>query len=257
MITLPKNERREINRASKKKIWLYGLPFSGKSTLADKFPEPLFLNTDGNTNNITGQAMQLKRDVKMNGRMKEETLPWEIFKSIIESLEVEQSNPNRFKTIVVDLLEDTREYCREYMYKKMNVEHESDAGYGKGYDMIATEYLGTIKRLMNLDYENIILISHEDSSKDITKKSGDKLTSIRPNIPEKIANKIAGMVDIVGRVIAYSDTDRRLSFKADEVVFGGGRLGVTGKEIPCNYDDLMKVYAEVSQPAGEVKTSRI
>ena len=50
---------------------------------------------------------------------------------------------------------------------------------------------------MNLDYENIVLISHEDTSKDITKKSGDKITAIKPNIADKVANKIAGMVDIV------------------------------------------------------------
>lgn len=244
MIILPENKRVEVNNTVKKKIWIYGKPFAGKSTLADKFPDPFFLNTDGNVNNITGQRYVIKRKVEMEGRIRKETLPWEIFKEMIDTLEV---NRGGFKTLIVDLLEDTREWCREYMYQKMNVEHESEAGFGKGYDMIATEYLGTIKRLMALDFENIILISHEDSSKDITKRNGDKLTSIRPNLTEKLANKIAGMVDIVGRVIAYSDTDRRLSFKADDVVFGGGRLNVRGQEIPCNYDELMKVYDEANK----------
>lgn len=244
MITLPENKRKPINQTAKKKIWLYGGPFSGKSTFADKFPDPLFLNTDGNIGNITAPAISIKRIVKMSGRIKEETLPWEVFKAAIEELEKKE---NTFKTIVVDLLEDLREYCREYMYRKMNVEHESDAGFGKGYDMINTEFLGTIKRLMNLDYENIILISHEDTSKDITKKSGDKLTSIRPNINEKLANKVAGMVDLVGRVIAYSDTDRRLSFKADDVVFGGGRLNIKGQEISLDYNKFLEIYSNDSK----------
>ena len=82
----------------------------------------------------------------------------------------------------------------------------------KAWDKVRTEFLSTMKRLMNMDYENIILISHEDRSKDITRKSGDKLTSIKPNIQDKIANKVAGMVDIVARVVADGD-NRILSFK--------------------------------------------
>lgn len=253
MIILPENKRVEINNSVRKKIWIYGKPFAGKSTLADKFPDPLFLNTDGNVNNITGQRIVIKREAEMDGRIRKETLPWETFKEIIDTLEV---NRGGFKTLVVDLLEDTREWCREYMYQKMKVEHESEAGFGKGYDMIATEYLGTMKRLMALDFENIVLISHEDSSKDITKRNGDKLTSIRPNLNEKLANKIAGMVDIVGRVIAYSDTDRRLSFKADDVVFGGGRLNVRGQEIPLNYDELMKVYDDANKSTTAQPTTQ-
>lgn len=250
MITLPENKRKPINQAAKKKLWIYGSAFSGKSTFADKFPDPLFLNTDGNIGNITAPAIPIKRIVKMNGRIKDETLPWEVFKETIEELEKKQ---NTFKTIVVDLLEDLREYCREYMYQKLGIEHESDAGFGKGYDMINNEFLGTIKRLMNLDYENIILISHEDTSKDITKKSGDKLTSIRPNINEKLANKVAGMVDMVARVIAYSDVDRRLSFKADDVVFGGGRLNIKGQEISLDYNKFLEIYSNDSKTT----TSRI
>ena len=37
---LPKNERRNIETIQKKVIWLYGSPFSGKTTIANKFPDP-------------------------------------------------------------------------------------------------------------------------------------------------------------------------------------------------------------------------
>lgn len=99
-----------------------------------------------------------------------------------------------------------------------------------------------------MDYENIILISHEDRSKDITRKGGDKITAIKPNLPDKVANKIAGMVDIVARVVADGD-ERTLSFKTNEVIFGGGRLTVTKKEIPLDYDDFMAVYDEANGKA--------
>ena len=126
------------------------------------------------------------------------------------------------------------------MYDQLGITHESDDSF-RAWDKVRTEFLSTIKRLMNLDYENIILISHEDSSKDITKRTGDKITAIKPNINDKIANKIAGMVDIVARVYA-EDKNRMLSFKADEVVFGGGRLKLRTKEIDLDYEKFMEVY---------------
>lgn len=103
-----------------------------------------------------------------------------------------------------------------------------------------------------LDYENIILISHEDTSKDITKRSGDKITSIRPNLAEKVANKVAGMVDIVARVVADGE-NRRIEFKQDEVIFGGGRLSnIKDTVIELDYDEMMKVYtSEIKEETVE------
>ena len=49
------------------------------------------------------------------------------------------------------------------------------------------------------------------------------------------------MVDIVARVYA-EDKNRVLSFKADEVVFGGGRLKLRTKEIELDYEKFEEVY---------------
>ena len=216
---LPKNERRNIEKIEKKVVWIYGAPFSGKTTFANYFPDPLMLNTDGNIKFVDAPYLPIKDVVTTSGRMTNRKLAWECFKETIAELEKKE---NTFKTIIVDLLEDCYEHCRLYMYQQMGITHESDDSF-KAWDKVRTEYLSTLKRLMNLDYENIILISHEDTSKDITKRGGDKITAIKPNLQEKAANKVAGMVDIVARVVADGDK-RVLSFKADEVVFGGGRL---------------------------------
>lgn len=239
---LPKNERRNIEKVNKKTIWIYGAPFSGKTTFANEFPDPLMLNTDGNIKFVDAPYIAIKDEVTVTGRMTHRKLAWEVFKEAILELEKKE---NSFKTIVVDLLEDTYEYCRLYMYNQMGITHESDDSF-RAWDKVRTEFLSTLKRLMNLDYENIILISHEDTSKDITKRSGDKITAIKPNLQEKAANKVAGMVDLVARVIA--DDDRRiLSFKSDEVIFGGGRLKTPVNEIELNYDNFIKVYNEADK----------
>ena len=242
---LPKNERRNVGQIQKKVLWLYGAPFSGKTFLANRFPDPLMLNTDGNIRFVDAPYVSIKDEVVVEGRMTKRTLGWQVFKDSIAELEKKQ---NDFKTIVVDLLEDTYEQCRLFMYDQMGISHESDDSF-RAWDKVRTEFLSTLKRLINLDYENIILISHEDTSKDITKKGGDRITAIKPNLQEKTANKVAGMVDIVARVIADGE-DRTLNFKTNEVIFGGGRLNVTNNTIPLEYDDLMKVYEEANQMAS-------
>lgn len=248
---LPKNERRDIQKINKKVVWLYGVPFSGKTFLANKFPDPLMLNTDGNIKFVDAPYLSIKDDVKVEGRQTKRTLAWQVFKEAIAELE---KKDNDFKTLVVDLLEDMYEHCRLYMYDKLNITHESDDSFA-AWDKVRTEFLSTLKKLMNMDYENIVLISHEDRSKDITRKSGDKITSIKPNLQDKVANKVAGMVDIVARVVADGD-ERTLSFKTNEVIFGGGRLTVTEKVIPLDYDEFMKVYQEANaRVVGGSKTT--
>lgn len=237
LLLLPKNERRKIGDITKKTLWIYGKPFTGKTTFANKFPDPLMLNTDGNIKFVDAPYIPIKDEVTVTGRLTKRKFAWEIFKETIDELEKKE---NTFKTIVVDLLEDLYEYCRLYMYDQLGITHESDDSF-RAWDKVRTEFLSTIKRLMNLDYENIILISHEDATKDIMKKSGENFTAIKPNLNDKVANKIAGMVDVVARVYV-DDKQRILSFKSDEVIFGGGRLKLRAKEIDLDYEKFREVY---------------
>lgn len=241
---LPSTERRNIEKVDKRVMWIYGVPFCGKTTFANAFPTPLMLNTDGNIKFVDAPYIRIKDDVKVEGRMTKKTLAWQVFKDVIDELE---KKDNEFKTIVVDLVEDLYEYCRLYMYDQMGIKHESDDSF-KAWDMVRGEFLNTLKRLMALDYENIILISHEDTSKDITKKGGDKITAIKPNMQDKVALKVAGMVDIVARIVADGDV-RTFNFKSNEVIFGGGRLKTDAKDIPLDVNALFAVYDEANKNA--------
>lgn len=242
---LPENKRRNIEAVEKRVLWIYGVPFCGKTTFANAFPDPLMLNTDGNIKFVDAPYIRIKDEVKVEGRQTKRTLAWELFKDTISELEKKE---NSFRTIIVDLLEDLYEHCRLYMYQQMGITHESDDSF-RAWDKVRGEFLNTLKRLMNLDYENIILISHEDTSKDITRKGGDKITAIKPNLQEKVANKVAGMVDVVARIVADGDA-RTFSFKSNEVIFGGGRLKVNAKDIPLDVDALFAVYDEANKNAA-------
>jgi len=126
------------------------------------------------------------------------------------------------------------------MYDKLGITHESDDSY-RAWDKVRTEYLSTMRRVTNLPYENIILLSHEDATKDLTKKTGEKITSIKPKMADKVADSIAGMVGFVGRV--YVDEGKHLlSIRSDEVVYGGGRLGINNVVIPLAWDEVIKLF---------------
>lgn len=218
-----------------KKIWVYGSPFSGKTTFATKAADHFVLSTDGNAQYTTDSYKVITDEVTVMGRITKRKLAWEVFKEEIEKLEA----GGKYKTIIVDLVEDTYEMCRIFMYQKLGISHESDDSF-RAWDKVRTEYLSTMRRLLNLPYD-IILISHEDMSKDITKKSGENITAIKPNITDKVANKLAGMVALVGRTVVEGDK-YTLQIKTDEVTFGGGRLGVNNVVIPLEWDEVVTLF---------------
>ena len=241
-MNLPKAERRTETKALRRTMWIYGAPYTGKSTFADSAPMPLFLNTDGNAGYLTAPFISIKDEVKVEGRLTKRKFAWDVFKETIEELE---KGGNGFKTIVLDLVEDTREMCRLYMFNKLGITHESDDSY-RAWDKIDLEFMSTMRRFCNLPYDNIVIISHEDTTKDLTRKSGDRITSIKPNLREKNANKLAGMVGFTGRCIVDEGV-HKLEIKCDEVVFGGGRLGLTNVTVPLDWDEVAKLFENTKE----------
>ena len=237
MATLPKNERKTVVTPTKRVIWLYGKPFTGKTTLADSAPDPLMLNTDGNAQYATAPSVPIKDEITVVGRMTKRKYAWEVLKDYIDELEKGQ---NDFKTIVLDLLSDAYEMCRLYMFNKLGITHESDDTF-RAWDKVENEFMTQIKRITNLPYENIILLSHEDATKDLTKKSGDKFSSVKPKMRDKIADSVAGLCGVTGRTYV-NDGKYYLSVKSDEVQFGGGRLGINNVEVPLNWDEVIKLF---------------
>ena len=139
--------------------------------------------------------------------------------------------------MALDLVEDLYEHCRTYVFNQLGIKHETDAGYGKGWDMVRTEFLRQMKRLKTLGYQ-VIYISKEVVN-DITYASGAKVSTFKPNIPDKIANVLAGTVTLTLR--AYMDErGRYLNLRKAENIFGGGRIDF--KRDTCALD--VKAFAE-------------
>ncbi len=249
---LPENKRRERKIDLNPDMWIYADSYVGKSTFVDKFDDLLFINTDGNVDNTTSPVIPIKDEITVTGRLTTRKFAWEVFLDIVAELEKKE---NDFKRVCIDLVEDLYEHCRLYTYDKLGIEHEQDAGYGKGWDMVRTEYLSTIKRLKSLGYQ-IIYISKENLS-EITLKNGSKITTIKPNINDKVANILAGTVDLTVR--AYMDgEDRFLQLEKKENIFGGGRFDFKVDKVKLDKDEFItalkeaqagiKTYSKMTEP---------
>ena len=218
MLVLPKNERRPEEIITAPDMWIYADSYVGKSTFVDHFDDVLFINTDGNTQNITSPYIQIADELVHEGRMTKKILAWAKFREVIDELE---KHDNTFKVIALDLVEDLYEHCRFYVFDQLGIKHESDGGYGKGWDMVRTEFLSQMKRLKSLGYR-IIYISKELVT-EITYANGMKVSTFKPNIPDKVANVLAGTVTMTLR--AYMDERGHfLQLRKNENVFGGGRI---------------------------------
>lgn len=243
---LPSNQRREKKIDKNPDLWIYAQSYVGKSTFIDQYEDLLFLNTDGNTDNTTAPVIKIANEVTVTGRITNTKFAWEIFKEVIAELEKKE---NDFKRVCIDLVEDLYEHCRLYVYNKYGWEHESDGGYGKGYDLVKTEFLSNMKRLKALGYQ-IIYISKEVIT-EVNLKNGNKLTSYKPNIGDKVANVLAGTVDLTIR--AYMKGEERLiQLAKDENVFGGGRFNFKIKTCKLDMKEFTNALIGAQEIVGHV-----
>ncbi|MDU1031630.1 AAA family ATPase [Clostridium paraputrificum] len=243
---LPSNKRREKKIDKNPDLWIYAQSYVGKSTFIDQYEDLLFLNTDGNTDNTTAPVIPIANKVWYEGRIQKKQFAWEIFLDVITELEKKE---NDFKRVCIDLVEDLYEHCRLYVYDKYGWEHESDGGYGKGYDLVKTEFLSNMKRLKALGYQ-IIYISKEVAT-EVTQKNGNKYTTYKPNIGDKVANVLAGTVDLTIRAYMKGE-DRFIQLAKDENVFGGGRFNFKTKTCKLDMSEFTEALIGAQELVGHV-----
>ena len=113
-----------------KKTVIYGPEGIGKSTFASKFPDPVFIDTEGST-----------RDMDV-GRLPAPT-SWNM---LLEEVKYVIQNPSVCKTLVIDTADWAEQLCSVGICDKYQKTGIEDFGYGKGYVFLQEEF----GRLLNL-----------------------------------------------------------------------------------------------------------
>ena len=180
---------------TKKKIkaLIYGEPGVGKSVFASQFPNPFFLTTDGNYEWLEDFGAKPEAHYRVDS--------WADFVDYINN-----NNFDGYDTIVVDLLEDLFKWNEYEFVQKNRLEHISDAGYGKGYDITRNNFFIEITKLLNKD-KHVILLMHEVviTTKD---RRGVEKHSYKPSsrLPDKVLDMIEGRLRFVLRAY-FQDVD--------------------------------------------------
>lgn len=180
---------------TKKKIkaLIYGEPGVGKSVFASQFPNPFFLTTDGNYEWLEDFGAKPEAHHRVDS--------WADFVDYINN-----NNFDGYDTIVVDLLEDLFKWNEYEFVKKNRLEHVSDAGYGKGYDITRNNFFIEITKLLNKD-KHVVLLMHEVviTTKD---RRGVEKHSYKPSsrLPDKVLDMIEGRLRFVLRAY-FQDVD--------------------------------------------------
>lgn len=227
---LPTELTSGVAKLEKARMIIYGPPKIGKSTLAAGWPNAVFLTTE-------------KRHDALKIYPKE-ILSWEHFKAVVKTI---VNGKHKFKTIVIDTVDLLFKLCNDAVCDKLNIDHVSDEGWGKGYDMIANEFEREINKLFLTDY-GIILISHT-KTQDLTNSSG-KYTKIVPTLANIGRRVLLPKVSVIGymklKVIKVDKNNyvekRIISFEPSEFIEAGDGDGYLPKELPV-YKDSTKTYA--------------
>lgn len=135
------------------KVVVYGVEGIGKSTLASKFPDPLFIDTEGSTRHLDVARLEPPGS-------------WSMLLQQVR--EVTSERPCR--TLVVDTADWAERLCIEHVVASANnpkVTSIEDFGYGQGYTKLVEEF-GRLLDLLTAATRagiNVVLVAHADIRK--------------------------------------------------------------------------------------------
>lgn len=208
MFQLPKVEKLSP-KSEPKNFFIWGSPMTGKSYFSSFFPNPLILNTDGNSKQGSAPSIQLRNIRNETGGLKQSVIKQ--LDDIVIALQVE--NPKRpadqqFKTIVVDVIDDVCIQIEQAICLDAGVQALSDIPYGKGYAMFNTVLQQFVMDLKALPL-NVIYISRELAITD----ENTGATTYEPSLKTKYYNIVNGNCDVVIRTKKIGDGQNASYFR--------------------------------------------
>ena len=197
MIDLPKPKKLEP-KAQPHNFFIWGAPMSGKSYFASFFPNPIVLNTDGNSEQGTAPGFQIRNLRDKNGQPTQ--LVTKQMDDIILALQNQAQGEDSFKTVVVDVIDDIIVMLEQAICWDNGVKSLGDIPYGKGYALFNTALQQLVMDLKALPM-NIIYISREISITD----ENTGATTFHPSLKTKYFNIVNGNCDVEIRTKKVGD----------------------------------------------------
>lgn len=194
-----------------KNFFIYGATMNGKSYLASEFPNPLFLDTDGNASANPYPSIQLRNERGKNRKISESVV--DQFDQIITEL---QTTEHGFETVVLDVIDDIVVMIEQYICDREGVETIGDIGYGKGYAAFSNIFNALVIELKALPI-NVIYVSR------IATREENNVSYEIPSLKEKHVNIVNGNCDYmiqakkVGKNYLRIVKEKRKNYQRDKI----------------------------------------
>lgn len=133
------------------KVVCYGPEGIGKSYFASRFPNPLFIDTEGSTKHMDVARLPNPSSWTM----------------LLEEIKYVKGNPHVCDTLIIDTADWAERLCMEELCAKSQKTGIEDFGYGKGYVYLAEEFgrlLNALEELIELGI-NVVLVAHAQMRK--------------------------------------------------------------------------------------------
>ncbi len=130
----------------KKKVVLYGPEGIGKSSLAEKFPKPIFIDTEGSTTELDVDRLPKPSSWTM----------------LNQQVDWAKQQAGRFETLVIDTVDWAEMQCTEFICSQHSKKGVEDFGYGNGYVYVKEElgrFLNKLSDVIDAGL-NVVLVAH-------------------------------------------------------------------------------------------------
>ena len=134
-----------------KKVVIYGPEGIGKSTLASRFPEPVFIDTEGSTSHMDVARFPAPTSWSM----------------LLQEVQYVKDNPASCRTLVLDTADWAEQLCIQHICATRQVKGIEDFGYGKGYTYVKEAFGQLLNLLTDVRDKgiNVVVTAHAQMRK--------------------------------------------------------------------------------------------
>lgn len=164
------------------RIILYGMEGIGKSTFAANFPAPIFIQTEDGLGMIDCAKFPLAKS----------------FDEVFQEMVALETEPNEFKTIVIDSLDWLERLIWDKVAQDSKVNNIEQIGFGKGYTMALTFWRIALDHLESLHKQGkIILLLAHAVAEDYSDPEVSSLKRFTPRLHKTARSLVAEYVDVI------------------------------------------------------------
>lgn len=250
---MSKYEVQETLQIEPMKVLIYGVEGIGKTTFASKFPDPIFIDTEGSTGFI-------------NARKLPNPTSWTMLLDELEDIKAEP----RGKTLIIDTLDWAERLAKEYLMDKNKWAAIDSTNYGSRYVALSDEIGKLLNKLTEIKDVgiNVVLTAHAETKKhELPDEMGqyDKYTLKLEKRDAGLAKEWADMIlffNYKTTIISDSKSNSKKATGGQRVMYtthkpawdAKNRLGLPD-ELPIDFEAIRELFeAKTGMSTTQIKS---